>query len=183
MNKITRCLISACLIFAGYVSPGVVHADASSMQALAADAVEKSRECSQASAMNRKAGQYNNTLVDECSVVCSRAYSLLTDRYKNPPSQAQQLDQVERCNRAYSNYKSPETAPIEEEFTMPTTVEEMVSRMSAMKREGRTSSNPCLQGVKAIRQRKLGLEQSKFLWNRCVQQYKMDMKMRRATGG
>ncbi|TCK17691.1 hypothetical protein DFR30_0932 [Thiogranum longum] len=183
MQKIIRYLTSACLFFAGYVSTGVVYADASSMQALADDAVGKARECSQASAMNRKTGQYNNTLVDECSLACSRAYQGLSGSNRKPPSQEQQLAQMERCKRAYNNYKSPETASVEDEITMPTTVEEMATRMSAMKREGRTKNDPCVDGVKGIRHRQLGLEQAKLFWNRCVQRYKMDMKMRRATGG
>ena len=182
MKKITRCLISVCLIFAGYVSTGVVYADASSMKALADDALEKSRECSQASARNRKAGQYNNTLVDECSLACSRAYQDLSDSNRKPPNQERQLAQMERCKRAYNNYKSPETASFEDEIAMPATVEEMASKMSAMKRKGKSNSNPCLDGEKAIRQRHFDLERAKYYWGRCVQQYKMDMKMRRVTG-
>jgi len=184
MHKIFRCLISACLFFAGYISTGVVYADASSMKALADDALGKSRECSQASALNHKTGQSNNnTLVDECSLACSQAFQDLSDSNRKPPSQERQLAQIERCKRAYNNYKSPETASFEDEISMPTTVEEMASRMSAMKRNYRSYSNPCLDGEKAIRQRQISFEQAKHFWNRCVQQYKMDMKMRRATGG
>lgn len=182
MNKITRCLSSACLMVAGYVSTSVVYADTLSMQALADDAVGKARECSQTSAQNRKAGQYNNALVDECSLTCSKAYQDLSDSNRKPPSQERQLAQMERCNRAYNNYKSPESASFEDDITMPTTVEEMASRMSAMKRKEKSHSNPCLDGEKAIRQRHFDLERAKYYWNRCVQQYKMDIKMRRATG-
>jgi len=181
MNRKTGYLLTASLFLTAYASTGVVQADTVSMQALAEDALGKSRECSQVSSLNRNAGQYNNTLVDKCSLACSRAHSLLAERHKYPPSQEQQLAQVGRCKQAYNNYKSPETASVEEEISMPTTVEEMVSRMPAMKREGKRDS--CVKGVKLIQRKQLGLEQAKYHWNRCVRQYKQDMKMRRANGG
>ena len=181
MNKITRCLISACLIFAGYVSTGVVYADASSMKALADDAVGKASECSQASALNRKAGQYNNTLVDECSLACSRAYQDLSDSNRKPPSQERQLAQMERCKQAYSDYKSPETAPVEED-AMPTTVEEMATRMSTMKTGKRANREYCAPGVTAIRHRKIDLKQAKRFWDGCLRGHKQYMQQNRMYG-
>lgn len=181
MNKTTGCLVSACLFFADYVSTGVVYADTSSMKVLAEDALEKSRECSQASARNRKAGQYNNTLVDECSLVCSRAYQNLSGSDKKPPNQERQLAQMERCKQAYSDYKSPETAPVDED-AMPATLEEMATRMSTMKTGKRANREYCAPGVAAIRHRKIDLKQAKRYWDGCLRGHKQYMQQNRMYG-
>jgi len=183
MNKITKYIFLTCLTFAGYESTGVVYADASSMKALAGDAAEKARECKLGGLKNRKAG-LETKWADECNNACGRAYKDLSDSNRKLLSQEQQLDQMEHCKRAYDNYKSPpEIATFEDEIIpMPATLEEMATQMSAMKRKGKSLRNPCLDGEKAIRQRGVGFDQAKYFWDRCVQQYKMDLKMRRDAG-
>ena len=180
MNEITRYLTLVCLIFAGSVFTGVVYADVSSIKTLVEDAAEKARECKRGGLKNRKAG-LETKWADECINVCGRAYKDLSYRNRILPGQEQQLDQMERCKRAYNTYKSsPEITTFEDEIIpMPATLEEMGSQMSSMKRKGKSLRNPCLDGEKAIRQRRVDFEQAKYLWDRCVQQYKMDLKMRR----
>ncbi len=184
MKKLTKYLSSACLMLAGYASVNAVAADASSTSAYAREAAEKARACHRAAHDSRKAGQYDTRLADECVVAC-RAASALYKRQE--ADRKHQQVQMERCTQHYNTFKSPDKAPVAKaklpQITqMPSTVEEMISRMSAMKRDGRTNRDPCRDGAKTIRQRQFDLEQSKFLWNRCVQQYNMDMKMKSISG-
>jgi|GEM_PF-3146473 len=186
MKTITRCLISACLIFADYVSTGVVYADASSMKALADDALEKTRECRLVSQNSINAGQ-KNRLANECSGACNAAHSLLSRQGNFKPAQQKQktrekLAQMERCKQAYSDFKSPETAPVEEEDAMPTTVEEMATRMSTMKTGKRANREYCAPGVTAIRHRKIDLKQAKRFWDGCLRGHKQYMQQNRMYG-
>jgi len=185
MNKITGYLTSVCLIFAGYVSTGVVYADASSMKALADDALEKTRECRLVSQNSINAGQ-KNRLANECSGACNAAHSLLSRQGNFKPAQQKQktrekLAQMERCKQAYSDYKSPETAPAEED-AMPTTVEEMATRMSTMKTGKRANREYCAPGVAAIRHRKIDLKQAKRFWDGCLRGHKQYMQQNRMYG-
>jgi len=81
-----------------------------------------------------------------------------------------------------NNYKSPEAAPAGEILHMPTTVEEMAKRMSAMKSRG-LRNDPCVAGVKAIRRQHYNLEQAKRYWEGCAHNYKTRMTQQRINGG
>ena len=179
MRKLTRCLISICLMLAGYASIDTVAADTLSMSAFAREAAEKARECHRAAHDSRKAGQRDTQRADECTAACRQA-SILYKRQGE--GQKRQRAQMERCTQVYNNYKSPESAPVEEEITMPTTVEEMATRMSAMKSKGRLKNDPCVAGVNAIHHRQFGLEQAKHYWEGCVRNYKSRMQAKRLYG-
>lgn len=185
MNMVARCLTSACLIFAGYVSTGVVYAEASFMKALADDAAEKNRECRFAFRDSMNAGR-ENRLAFECYGACNAAQSLLSSQENLEPTQQKEKDQekqaqMERCEEAYSYYKSPETAPAEED-AMPTTVEEMAARMSVMKTGKRANREYCAPGMTAIRHRKIDLEQAKRYWEGCLRGHKQYMQQNRMYG-
>jgi len=185
MNKTTGCLVSACLFFAGYISTGVVYADASSMQALAEDALGKTRECRLAAQDSINAGQ-KNRLANECSGACNAAHSLLSRQGNFKPAQQKQktrekLAQMERCKQAYSDYKSPETVPVDED-AMPTTLEEMATRMSTMKTGKRANREYCAPGVAAIRHRKIDLKQAKRYWDGCLRGHKQYIQQNKMYG-
>ncbi len=177
MNKLSRCLTSTCLLFTGYASTGAVLADASSMPAFVKEAVEKTKECKRAARVSHKAGQ-KNARASECALACKQAYSL----YRRQQDQKSQLAQMERCTQLYNAYKSPDKVPVtEDEFPeitrMPSTVEEMVSRMVAMKPEGRVHPNkPCVSGVETIRNRQFDIKQATPYWESCVNSYKARME-------
>ncbi len=177
MNKLSRYLILACLILAGYTSIGIVLADTPSMPTFVEEAVGKAKECKRASHDSRKAGQHNTQLSDECGLACKQVYSL----YQRQQDQESQLAQMERCTQLYSAYKSPDELPeTEAEFPeitqMPSSVEEMVSRMSTMKPEGANMRDPCVNGVQAISRQQFNLEQATPYWGKCVNRYKDRMK-------
>jgi len=176
MNKLSKCLSSVCLILAGYASTGAVLADASSMPAFVNEAVGKTKECKRAARVSHRAGQ-QDTDASECSLACRQVYSL----YQRQQNQKSQLAQMERCTQLYNAYKSPDKVPVtENEFPeitrMPSTVEEVVSQMTAMKSEKKQKRYPCIKGVRAINRQQLGLEQAKPYWESCVYRYKARME-------
>jgi len=187
MNKLSRYLTLTCLIFASYASTGIVLADASSMPAFVKEAAGKAKECKRAAHDNRKAGQQDTQRIDECALACRQVYSL----YQQQQDQNSQLAQMERCMQLYNAYKTPDNSPVAEaeapEITrVPSTIDEMVSRMTAMKSEKRQKRYPCAEGLRAISRQQLDIEQATPYWERCVNRYitrmEMDMKAKRLYG-
>ena len=184
MERIARTLTLVCLIFAAHTLPDVAHAEIPSMQALAEDAGRKASECKRAGLHNRRAGK-EAKWADECTSTCSHAYSLLSRAYRthqDKQNREMALAQMERCKQAYSVNRSPESAPVEEEITMPATIEEMAAQMLTMKSTRKLKNDPCVAGANAIQRRKIGREQARHFWDGCVRNYKSEMEMRRMFG-